>query len=65
MGDPILEDHGLTHAGIDVLAGEVCFGLEDQNDVPCAQAGESQNEPVDEALAGVPDSRDLENGFVE
>jgi len=65
VGDPILKNHRLTHAGIDVLAGELCFGLKDQNNVPCTQAGECQNEAVDEALVGVSDSRDLENGFVE
>ena len=29
MGDPVLENCGLTHAGVDFLEGEVCFGVED------------------------------------
>ena len=65
MVDPILENRGLTHAGVDFLGSEFCFGLEDQNDVARAQAGQRQNQAVGEVLEGVPDPGELENGFVE
>ena len=65
MVDPILENRGLTDAGVDFLGGELCFGFEDQNDVARAQAGQRQNQAVGEVLEGVPDSGELENGFVE
>ena len=44
MGDPVLENRGLTHAGMDFLRGEFCFGLKDQNDVARTEAGQGQNQ---------------------
>ena len=29
MGDPVLENRGLAHAGVDFLGGVICFGVED------------------------------------
>ena len=65
MVDPVLENRGLTHVGVDFLGGEFCFGLEDQNNVTRAQAGQGQNQAVGQVLEGVPDPGELENGFVE
>ena len=65
MGDPVLENRGLTHAGMDFLRGEFCFGLKDQNDVARTEAGQGQNQAVGQVLSGMPDPGEFENGFVE
>ena len=48
-----------------IFPAGLTFGIEDQNNIASAQAGQSQNQAIDQVLAGVPDSRELEDGFVE
>ena len=65
MGDPVLENRGLTHACVDFLGGKICFGVEDQKNVPCAQAGQGQNQAVGQVLSDVSDPGEFEDGLME